>query len=204
MGIAPNDVDAGLFWRWTIATLAGWVLGLIVAIGLSYAIIAVTGGEESNLIVGLCMGAVLGLVQMLAVRSTLPLGWRWVWGGAVGMGIAFIAATLLAMTMPALADASDAWLVLVAVIGAAISGALQAPALREHTPKAGMWVLASIVSWAVAWGITAVLPELGLLLGGALLGLVGGGLLLWILRSSPAGVQRDRSSGDFTPGSQGR
>ncbi len=188
MGIASSDVDAGLFWRWAIATLAGWVLGLIVAIVLSYAIMALVGGEESNLIVGLCMGAVLGLVQMLAVRNTLPLGWRWVWGGAVGMGFAFIAATLLAMTMPVLADASDVWLVLVAVIGAAISGLLQAPALREHTPKARMWTLASIVSWAAAWGITAVFPELGLLLGGAILGLVSGGVLLWILKPSPAEV----------------
>jgi len=186
MGIAPNDINAGLFWRWAILTLVGWVLGLIVAIGFSYALMALVDGEETNLIVGLCMGAVLGLVQMFGARTVLPLGWRWVWGGAVGLGLAFIAVTVLATMMPALAAASDAWLVLVVIIGAAISGFLQVPALRHHTSKAGMWTLASVVSWGVAWGITAVVPELGLFLGGILLGFVSAGWLIWILKPSRA------------------
>lgn len=182
MAIASNDINSGLFWRWAIGTLIGWVLGLIVAIGLTYAIIALIDGEETNLVVGLCMGAVIALAQKLAVRDTLALGARWIWGGAVGLGLAFIAATILAMTVPAVAWASDTWLVLVSVVGALLSGLLQAPALREHTARARMWALASVVSWGAAWGVTAVIPEAGLLLGGLVLGLVGGGMLMWILR----------------------
>ena len=56
------------FWgRWLVATTVAWVVGFIAAIALSYLVVNAFYPEESNLIVGLCMGAALAIGQ--------PSGW---------------------------------------------------------------------------------------------------------------------------------
>jgi len=154
MGLQVRDGSWGLLGRWFLGTLIGWFVGVLLAIGLSYAVVGLFFAEETNLIVGLVLGAVVGLAQLVAVRGVLPLTSRWVWGAAAGLGIPFVV------------------------------GLLQAPALRRHTSRAHWWIPASLVSWGVAWLASVAWAEAGIVLGGAVLGAVSGSLLIWMLRSA--------------------
>jgi uncharacterized membrane protein len=169
---------------WVVATFIGWVVGVVIAIVFSYLIVNLFYPKETNLILGLVLGAVVGLTQMLAVRRLVFLTYRWVWGAAVGMGIPFIVAVVIDEIWFSTSEASDLWLVLVAVVGGAFAGVLQAPTLRPHTPSARWWSLASIAAWGLAWLTSAILGEGGFLLGGVILGAVSGSLLIWILKYS--------------------
>ena len=183
MDVQVQDAGWSFWGRWLLATLIGWIVGLVVAIVLSYAIVNLFYPEESNLIVGLVLGAGVGLAQMIAVRRVLPLTQRWVWGAAVGLGIPFIVAVVVDEAWFGAAEASDMWLVLVAVAGGAIAGLIQARTLRPHTPRAQWWILVSVLSWGLAWLTSVVLGEVGILVGGVVLGVVSGALLIWMLRS---------------------
>lgn len=181
-----RDVGRGLWWRWLIGTFIGWVVGVVVAIVLSYLIVNLFYPKETNLIVGLCMGAGVALAQKIAVRRSISLAGSWVWGAVAGIGIPFAVAVAIDELWFSAVEASDYWLVVLAVVGGAFAGLLQARALRPHTAKAQRWVLASMVSWGLAWLASTVLGEAGFLVGGIVLGAVSGGLFIWLLRSTPA------------------
>ena len=180
-----KDSSFGILGRWFIATLIGWVVGIIAAIVLSYAIVGLFFSESSNLIVGLVLGAVVALAQMISVRRILPLTWRWVWGAAVGMGIPFIAAVVIDEIWFDAAEGSDMGLVLVGAVGGALAGLIQARVLKPHTNQAQWWILASLVSWGLAELTSVAFGEVGILVGGIVLGGVSGVLLIWMLRYTP-------------------
>jgi len=186
MGPQVRDASWSLFGRWFLGTLIGWFVGILLAIGLSYTVVGLFYAEETNLIVGLVLGAVVGLAQTIAVRRVLPLTQRWVWGAAAGLGIPFIVGVVVSEVWFNVTETSDTWLVLVAVAGGALAGLLQAPALRRHTSRAHWWIPASLVSWGVAWLASVAWAEAGLLLGGVVLGAASGSLLIWMLRSAAA------------------
>ena len=60
-----------------------------------------------------------------------------------------------------------------ACIGSVIGGLLQARVLPSHASRASWWVVATVVSWGLAWSLG--------LAGGIALGAVGGGVLIWLL-----------------------
>jgi hypothetical protein len=193
MDAQVRDATWDLWGRWLLATLVGWFVGIIAAIAIMHNVYDIGDlfyRQETDLIVvivGLVPGAGIGLAQMMAVRQVLPLTQRWVWGAVVGMGIPFIVAMILdEVWLGPEPPTSGMWLVPVAMAGGALAGLIQVPTLRRHTSRAQWWVPASLVSWAiswliiVAWGVGA-----GILFGGAVLGVVSGALLIWILRSSP-------------------
>jgi hypothetical protein len=182
----PRTSNWGLFGRWFLGTLIGWFVGVLLAIGLSYAVVGLFFAEETNLIVGLVLGAVVGLAQLVAVRGVLPLTSRWVWGAAAGLVIPFVVGVIASALWSNVTEPNDTWLVLVAVAGGALAGLLQAPALRRHTSRAHWWIPASLVSWGVAWLASVAWAEAGLLLGGVVLGVVSGSLLIWMLMSATA------------------
>lgn len=176
----------GLFGRWFLGTLIGWFVGILLAIGLSYAVVGLFYAEETNLIVGLVLGTVVGLAQLVAVRGALPLTSRWVWGAAAGLGIPFVVGVVVSGVWFNVTETSDTWLVLVALAGGALAGLLQVPVLRRSTSRARAlwWIPASLVSWGVAWLASVAWAEAGIVLGGAILGAVSGSLLIWVLRSA--------------------
>jgi hypothetical protein len=76
------------------------------------------------------------------------------------------------------------WIV-VGALGGAVTGILQWLVLRAQVSRAGWWVLASTVGWGLGMvGTRAfeVLAIFGGLVGGAVLGAVTGGALVWLLR----------------------
>ncbi|MCK4742134.1 MAG: hypothetical protein KAS80_07615 [Anaerolineales bacterium] len=187
MSPEARNAGWGLWWAWVIATLIGWVGGVVVGIVLSYQVVNLFYPKETNLIIGLCVGAAVGLAQKIAVRRSVTLAGSWVWGAAVGLGIPFVVAVVIdELWLFGAAEASEGWLIVSAVVGGAIAGLLQVRALRPHTPKAQWWVLASLVSWGLAWLTGIVIGGCWFPVGGIVLGAVSGGLLMWLLRSSPA------------------
>ena len=177
--------DWNLLGRWFLATFLGWFIGIILAIVLSYAIVNLFYPEETNLIVGLVLGAVVGGAQVIAVRRTLYLTRRWILGAAVGMGIPFIIGVVVGKILFSGAEASDIGLVPIAIVGGALAGLIQAPMLKRHTARAKWWILASVVSWGAAWLVSTAWGGLGLFTGGLVLGAVSGFLVIWLLKSSP-------------------
>ncbi len=170
------------FWaRWLIASVIGWVIGIILAIVLSYAVVNLFYDKTTNLIVGLVLGAGVGLAQMIAVRKVMPLTWRWVWGAAIGLGVPFIVAVVIDEVWFAEVETIEAGFVIVGAAGGALAGLLQKRALRPHTHRTEWWILASTVSWSLAWLGNIVLGEAGIAVGGVILGAVSGALLIWIV-----------------------
>jgi hypothetical protein len=72
-----------------------------MAIVLSYLVLNLVNPKETNLIVGLCMGAVVGFCLLVVARRWIKLARGWVWGAMVGMGIPFVAAVIVDELWPA-------------------------------------------------------------------------------------------------------
>ncbi|MGD8698203.1 MAG: hypothetical protein PVJ43_02865 [Gemmatimonadales bacterium] len=79
-----------------MATFIGWVVGMLAAIILSYVVLnSLVYAKETNLIVGLCLGAAVALSQKIVVRRRLDLAISRLWGAVIGIGIPFVAVVLL-------------------------------------------------------------------------------------------------------------
>jgi hypothetical protein len=183
MSAQTSDVGWGFWIRWVVATIIGWVVGMFAAIILSSLVVNLVYPRETDLIVGLCLGAAVSLSQKIAVRRRITLARSWVWGAMVGIGIPFVVVVLLDELRP---GAGKSWWLLLLIVGGAICGLLQVPALRPHTSRVYWWVLASTVSWSLAWFISRVAGVAGFLGGGAVLGAFSCGVLLWLWKPQKA------------------
>lgn len=183
-----------LLTRWVRATWAGWVLGVpvIVALALLGEAIGIGGAQA---LVGAGMGIAVGFLQARAIRGLLPSAWRWFWSCAVGLAIPFLATDIWKPT-----GLSPTYSLFAALLlGGVAIGAWQSLILRSRLRRAGWWMLASVVGWALAGGMAAsadalsrsqglrgiwgALAYLGIVAGGGLvLGLVTGAALVWLLR----------------------
>lgn len=157
-------------WRdWIAANALGELLGLglavVVTIGAARAhalppaaeILVVT---MAFLAVGAYEGAIVGAAQWLVLRRVLPSigGKRWIGATVVGAVIAW----MLGRIPSALADFSGGGavepplLVIVVLSSAAgavlgsILGVAQWVVLRDHVRRAGVWIGANALAWAVA------------------------------------------------------
>ncbi|MEP7342365.1 MAG: hypothetical protein ABI977_31855 [Acidobacteriota bacterium] len=188
-----------VFHQWVRATWAGWVLGVPFVIALALIGEAVgIGGVQ--VLVGVGMGAGIGLMQGRASRSVLHMVAPWFWSCVVGLGLPF-----LTWDIAKAAGWDFPYSLYVSVaLGGLIVGIWQAFLLRPHIHKIGWWVAASMVGWNLAAGTAAIadslfrsrslrgiwgaLASLGIIAaGGLILGLVTGGSLVWLLRQKPAG-----------------
>lgn len=115
------------------------------------------------------------------VRRWITLSRGWVWATMAGMGIPYVAVVLVDEFGLGLGDLPGEWLFgFTAVAGSVIGGLMQTRVLRPHTSSASWWVVATVVSWGLAW-------SLGPLIGGLALGAVGGGVLIWLVRAPMTG-----------------
>ena len=176
------------FWcRWVVATVVGWILGLVLAIALSFLVVNPFYAKETDLIVGVCLGATVSFSQRFSVRQWLRLAPIFVWGAAIGIGIPFVVEVISSELGSGLgAVASTA----VLAVGALICGLLQMPALRRYVGMSYVWPLVTLVAWSAAWMISRWPSIYGTLAATVLHGIVSGGVLVWLLnqkRSSEFG-----------------
>lgn len=187
-----------LFNQWVRATWVGWVLGIPLIAGLALMGEAVgIGGIQ--VLVGLGMGAGVGLMQGRVIRAVLHRFAPWFWSCFVGLGLIF-----LAVDIAKLAQRNFPYYPYSCVaLGGLITGIWQAVLLRPHVRKPGWWIAGSVLGWSLAAGLVGVADALfrsrsingaaglvayfgSLVGGGLLLGIVTGAVLLWLRAQEPA------------------
>lgn len=134
--------------QWTTSTFWGWLLGIVLIIGLS-SLLDLMGIEDMQFYVGLGMGAGVGYTQWLLLRKHIPTSKNWIWFSAAGMGIPFIILDLL------LTKSFTYKMPLGVVLGAILVGFLQFRLLKYYSEKANLWIWSSIAGWIL--GVLAVL-----------------------------------------------
>lgn len=132
-----------------------------------------------TVVVGACMGLVLGIGQRLAwsdwsqrIRGWIPLT-------MLGMAIVFTASKFINLGVNPLYG----------LLFGVVVGSAQSFALRSQGRLAVYWILVNAVAWAIAFVMPVAFPNVWLfifLLGtpGLIIGLLSGLLLLWFLRRS--------------------
>ena len=188
MDSREQNVGWALWGRWLLATVIGWVVGIVVAIVLSYTVVNRFHPEETNLIVGFCVAAAVGAAQVFAVRRVLSLKWVWVLGTIVGMGVPYTVVVLFAEAWFGAIQVSAMWLVPIVVVAGALAGMIQVGALTRHTMRAHWWIWVSVVTWGVTWLVSFSLREPGLLVGILVHGALSGAFLIWLVRTLPSRV----------------
>jgi hypothetical protein len=205
---ARELVDWSLWRRWTLFTALGELLGFAAP---AVVMAAGTVGRWSDtaqtvaaMLAGAVEGAVLGLVQWLALRHALPSLSRraWVLATALGAMVAYLLA-MLAVGLGPIVQQQVALLATGAVVvgvGFLVSiGVPQWLVLRHQIRHAGWWVPVN----AIAWPLGVVVPFIALALvpnaapfwvwavtgivSGVFMGLVVGAItglgLVWLLHS---------------------
>jgi hypothetical protein len=175
------------FWlRWVLASAVGGVMGGAMGVGvIIFMFLMALGGTEFGsvfvasfgTVFGIVVGALIGIAQWLVLRRHISQAGWWVLastaGGAMGGAVSFLGI----MTVGG-AEAE-------AVVKAGASvGIAQWPGLRRHVSRAGWWVLASSVGWAVIMGggFTTGSFVSGISVGMITVGMITGGALVWLLR----------------------
>lgn len=193
MGSDHRQEDRQFFTRWVRGTLVGWLLGLLIIIvaGIGGDLIGM-GDADSQVIIGLGMGAGVGYAQGRVVKRWLGAARNWVWTSAIGIGVPFVVFDFVGAIWSRLPDVVRLELE-IAICGLVV-GALQRRVLSPHSSRANWWIPACVAGWTLATGTAAsgslidsiflgkLLNLATILLGGAVLGLVTGGALVWIRR----------------------
>ncbi len=131
--------------RWIAHTLAGWMLGVPLLLGLSILFEAV-GIDHANAPVGLGMGAAIGLLQARALRTAGVRAQAWWVATLAGVALPFLVADLarrLGHPLPYLVYPF-------AAVGGLLASLLQLRAWPALRPRAGGWVVASTLGWLLA------------------------------------------------------
>ena len=198
---SEHDNIGWRFWgRWVLATTIGWSVGIITAFIVAHLVAPIVYTaipHETNLVFGLCLGAVVGYMQRRFAQNPITASGRWVLSTSIGLGIPFVVMVI----------ADEFWggiplgLVPIVAMGGLIAGLLQLRNVRRHSRRSGWWVLANIVGWGLGWLAMELGSAVGLLFGGVLLGVVTGGATIWLLQGPPS---TEQDAGQALPASDGK
>ena len=152
----------GLLGRWVRWVTAGELLGFLVPTLVASRVFeaAAPVALASLAAAGVIEGTVLGWTQTRVLRDVLPdlSSRRWIVGTAVAASVAWF----VGMLPSTFYDTWSTWPVALAVgLGIPLAvvllgsiGTAQWFELRRHVPRAGWWIAASALAWAV--GLTAL------------------------------------------------
>jgi len=185
--VARNEF--GLWLGWTVATMAGMLLGLLTFIPL----LPVIHLGLARILVPLWAGFLVGTFQWLVLRRYLTHSVDWILNGGVGWAVGY---GLGLIVIQSLSDYPWGALIAYIILGLIIA-VLQWPVLRREIPNAIPWIAASVTGWAL--GAYLSQPVLDLFVGsdavnpavsttiiagttGLAAGAVTGLVLVWIVR----------------------
>lgn len=174
---AATKEQPKLLARWVRATTLGWLLGVLLVILLAMAWNLVAG--DAQFMIGVGMGAGVGLLQVRVVGPRVPSKRAWVVASTFGLGGPFalwdlgsIVGLGALFSLPACALA-----------GALLTGLLQARLFNGGARRP--WILASVLGWGIPVAMIAIGDALprgpgsllslpAIFFGGAILGAVTG------------------------------
>jgi hypothetical protein len=179
--------DRALYLGWIGANCLGEVVGLGATFAIGYILFSRFEPANTWQIIlqallmtssGLLEGAVVGTFQWFALRDYLPIQRRaWVWATIIGAVFAWAAGSL-PMTLASLGSQASGeaaaepagWIMLLLEIGLGlVAGAIlslaQMVVLRKVVRRAGWWVLANGVAWALGMPIIFAAADLAASVG---------------------------------------
>jgi hypothetical protein len=170
---APS-VGWALGFQWVLANTVGLVVGLMVGfVGLFF----------HGALFGVIAGTAAGIMQWLVLREYISRAGSWaaacIIGGAVG-GLVYEAFARAGLAEVTIVRAFGG-VVLGALVGGLVAGAIQWLVLRQQVCRAGWWVLTSTVGGAVAFAV-------GGAVGGALAWFVGWIGVEFLRQNIPGGM----------------
>ena len=188
--------------RWVLLTIAGWAIGF----PLSFVFVAVAGliigVHEGSILLKLGLDnaaafvvlvAVVSLMQWLALRRVVQRAGFWVPASIIGFTISSSIHGVVCHVYGYPDDLGPlgalVW-TLFFILGGTLTGLLQQRILRHQVRRSGWWVPASAAGWGlvvIGFGIVSKilgvrLQVVGLIVSSGLLGIVTGGVLIWLLR----------------------
>ena len=81
--------------QWILANGIGWFFGFLSAFILSYFVVNLFYEKETNLIVGLCLGASIGFVQWFILKKWYNISANWILVSTLCLGIPVLLVSLL-------------------------------------------------------------------------------------------------------------
>lgn len=177
--------------KWVKANGIGWLVGFIGAIVMSHLVVNIFYPKETNLIVGLCIGASIGYAQWFVLKGMFKISSLWGLVSTLCLGIPFIAIVILdenGYELPSFqGDFEFVYRLIFGLIMGLVIGSLQMQFLKPYFKKAAWWIAVSSVGWGICFLASSVpmpFSLLGLLLGGVLLGVITGYGMIWMNKSS--------------------
>jgi len=177
--------------RWTKLSTIGWLLGFVLVLAGSISVEAI-GFDGFQLMVGVGMGAGVGIVQSRMVKMWDSSPQRWIVASTMGMGAPFLVTDVATILLDGLSQ-SFAVLAFDVIAGALLASILQQRLLPAQFKNVNWWIFATVIGWVIAGGFSASGPlydsvfsgrwllfvlNLGVLCsGGIILGLVTGFIL---------------------------
>ena len=186
------------FWlRWVVASVIGSGVGVVswVSVGTAAEALGLASQKGVSMavipgLVGAAFGAPFGIAQWIVLRRHLRLAGRWVTASTLGYAAVFLLGTLFFSGEGAADLPPGRQVLLGALLGAA--GAVP-PAvlqwllvLRSQLTRAGIWITASVLSWALGFAMSfllrLVLGDPSFVLGPIVAVALSGIVMVWLLR----------------------
>lgn len=145
--------------KWVVFSSVGWIIGLLGSIIVAH-IVNLIYPKETNLVVGLCIGGVVGYAQRSILKKQFALSGMWVLRCAIGMGTPFIVIVVLeelGLNVPDLPYGQLMSRSAIGITGGLLCGLLQMPLLKPVTDKATLWILASTLGWGSSWLVSSII-----------------------------------------------
>lgn len=188
-----SQVGWGFWLLYVLATILGMAVGCLlafVATAIVFAPLRVLGEWLPWTVFGIVLGITVGILQWIVLRRRVSgAGW-WVVASAGGGIGAMQSGTVFGRSPSFESLAALLGCIGIVALGGAVTGTLQWVVLKKQVSRAGWWVLVSTVCWPLSVIGVSALPWSDLygaalsvmLVAGAVLGMVTGGVLAWLLR----------------------
>ncbi|MFH1195423.1 MAG: hypothetical protein V1720_06900 [bacterium] len=162
--------------KWVLANAISWPVGIIVSIGLSYGIVNLFYPKDTNLIVGFCLGTIVTITQWYIIKGHFNIGTWWIFSASIGIGLPFVIIFIFFELSEREISITEIEIIDQAILFffcGLLTGILQYNVLKTFSNKSIWWIIISGLAWGISW--------FGLFLGGAILGLITGVALLYLL-----------------------
>jgi len=185
------SVDWFVWLLWSFASGLGGAVGFALADAVLNTFSEALYMAMAEIVIFGFLGTAMGILQWLVLRKHFSQAGWWVAASAVG-------GTLVGIGVVSYGNKVQGNLVIFYSLVGIILGTLQWLVLRRRISQSGWWMVVSLLGWALAVPIVQSLDRLelmgglsetiGLILGfglmGMVVGIVTGGLLVWLLSQS--------------------